>query len=95
MPTFDYKCLKCGEEFEMLQAPKAPSPKCLECGHEETQKLLSAPAVVFKGSGFYKTDSGSKSPTSTPKKDTADSKTKKEDVKKKTENNNKGDNKKS
>lgn len=57
MPNYDYKCLKCGETFEMLQAPKAPAPKCLECGHPETQKLLSPPAVIFKGSGFYKTDS--------------------------------------
>lgn len=58
MPTFDYKCLKCGEVFEKLQAAKEPAPKCLKCGHDETQKLLSPPNIQFKGSGFYKTDAG-------------------------------------
>lgn len=59
MPTYDFKCLKCGNTFEMLQAPKAPYPQCLLCGHAETEKLLAPPAgIIFKGSGFYKTDFG-------------------------------------
>ena len=36
-------------------------PKCLQCGSENVEKLLSPPSVIFKGSGFYKTDSGKKS----------------------------------
>ena len=61
MALFDFKCLKCGHEFEHeLPAGKKTVPKCLECGHPKTQKLLSAPGVIFKGKGFYKTDSRSK-----------------------------------
>lgn len=57
MALFDFKCLKCGHEFEYeLPAGKKTMPKCLECGHPKTQKLLSAPSVIFKGKGFYKTD---------------------------------------
>ena len=35
-------------------------PKCLQCGSANVEKLLSPPPVIFKGSGFYKTDSGKK-----------------------------------
>ena len=58
MPNHQFKCLDCGHKFQMLlPAGHAEEVKCLDCGHPETQKMLSAPGVQFKGEGFYKTDS--------------------------------------
>ena len=60
MPIYEYECLTCGLTFEKRQSftdePKATCPN----GHPETRRLLAAPAIVFKGSGFYVTDSKSK-----------------------------------
>jgi putative FmdB family regulatory protein len=60
MPIYEYECLNCGITFEKRQsfsdAPKAECPN----GHSETRRLLAAPAIVFKGSGFYVNDSKSK-----------------------------------
>jgi putative FmdB family regulatory protein len=57
MPIYEYECLTCGTTFEKRQSfseePKADCPN----GHPETRRLLSAPAIVFKGSGFYINDS--------------------------------------
>jgi putative FmdB family regulatory protein len=64
MPVHDFKCLKCGHSFEAkLPVGHKQVPKCLKCGHPETQKMLSAPGVIFKGNGFYKTDNRSKCET--------------------------------
>lgn len=56
MPIYEYECLECGTTFEKRQSfsdePKADCPN----GHSETRRLLAAPAIVFKGSGFYITD---------------------------------------
>jgi putative FmdB family regulatory protein len=62
MPIYEYECLTCGVTFEKRQSfsdlPKADCPN----GHPNTRRLLAAPAIVFKGSGFYVNDSrGSKS----------------------------------
>ncbi|MFH0820635.1 MAG: FmdB family zinc ribbon protein [Candidatus Peregrinibacteria bacterium] len=65
MPNYNFKCLKCGHEFQALLPAGHNEHPCLECGHEQTQKLLTAPGVHFKGGGFYKTDSR---PKETPKK---------------------------
>ncbi len=57
MPIYEYECLTCGVTFEKRQSfsdePKAGCPN----GHPETRRLLAAPAIVFKGSGFYINDS--------------------------------------
>lgn len=66
MPLYEYQCQSCGERTEVIQnlsdAPLAECPKC----NGPVKKLLSAPAIQFKGSGFYKTDyaSSSSSPSS-------------------------------
>ena len=57
MPTYEYACAKCGHEFEVVQSfSDAPITVCPEC-QGEVKKVFSNVGVVFKGSGFYKTDS--------------------------------------
>lgn len=61
MPTFDYRCSGCGNSFEFQKAfGSKEHPACPACASRKTEKLLSPPSVHFKGSGFYKTDSGAK-----------------------------------
>ncbi|HUP49139.1 MAG TPA: FmdB family zinc ribbon protein [Thermoanaerobaculia bacterium] len=63
MPLYEYECRQCGERVEILQRiSDPPYAHCPKCGGE-MRKLLSSPAIQFRGSGFYKTDyaSGRKS----------------------------------
>ena len=56
MPLYEYQCKKCGHRFERIQKfSDPPVKKCPECGGK-VEQLLSAPAVQFKGSGWYVTD---------------------------------------
>jgi putative FmdB family regulatory protein len=56
VPLYEYECQDCHFRFEKLQRLSDPPPaKCPECGGKISQ-LLSAPAVQFKGSGWYVTD---------------------------------------
>jgi putative FmdB family regulatory protein len=60
MPLYEYQCSKCGHRFEKIQSFSAePIKECPVCGGA-TERLISAPAIQFKGSGFYSTDYGSK-----------------------------------
>jgi putative FmdB family regulatory protein len=63
MPTYEYRCAKCGEDLEVYQTfSEEPLKKHAGCGGKLT-KVLSSVGIVLKGSGFYKTDnrdSGSK-----------------------------------
>ena len=52
MPTFDFQCLKCDHNFTTMLPIGTKEAKCLKCG-SQAKKLLSAPAVHFKGSGFF------------------------------------------
>src|SRR3981081_2239384 len=57
MPIYDYRCDHCGHVFSAVQSYKdEPLEKCPNCG-KKPRRLLSTPAIVFKGSGWYKTDS--------------------------------------
>ncbi len=57
MPTYEYSCKSCGESIEVFQSFNSrPLKKHAECGGE-LKKVFHARGVVFKGSGFYKTDS--------------------------------------
>ena len=59
MPTYDYRCAKCGEDLEVYQTfSEAPLTKHQGCGGKLT-KVLSPAGIVLKGSGFYKTDNRS------------------------------------
>src|SRR5215468_11779266 len=56
MPIYEYECKKCGHRFERIQRFSDPLvKKCPECGGK-VEQVLSAPAVQFKGSGWYVTD---------------------------------------
>jgi len=60
MPTYEYLCNECENSFEAVQSfSEATIDKCPKCGGE-VRKLYSNVGVVFKGSGFYKTDSRTK-----------------------------------
>ena len=66
MPTYEYACTKCGHQFEEFQSfSDAALTECPEC-KGEVQKVYSNVGVVFKGSGFYKTDSRTSKPSTTP-----------------------------
>ena len=61
MPTYQYACTACDERLETVQSfTDAPLTECPACGGT-LRKVFSAVGVVFKGSGFYKTDSRAKS----------------------------------
>ena len=65
MPLYEYQCPKCGHRFERIQKFSDPDPKkCPECGASKIERLLHAPAVQFKGSGWYVTDYGRKGSSS-------------------------------
>ena len=55
MPIYEYRCSK-GHEYERAEGFDAPTEqRCLKCGGS-SRRLISLPAVIFKGSGFYSTD---------------------------------------
>ena len=77
MPLYEYECESCAHRFEVIQKfSDAPISVCPKCGGA-VQKLLSSPAIQFKGSGFYLTDygrgTGSKSESANTKAGKADS----------------------
>jgi putative FmdB family regulatory protein len=64
MPIYDYRCDHCGHAFSAVQSFKDdPLASCPNCGGRP-RRLLSKPAIVFKGSGWYKTDSRGPAPAS-------------------------------
>jgi putative FmdB family regulatory protein len=57
MPTYEYRCTKCGQHVEAVQSfTDDPLTECAVCGGE-LRKVFAPVGIVFKGSGFYKTDS--------------------------------------
>ena len=66
MTTYQYACADCGHQFEVFQSfSEASLTTCPEC-KGEVRKIYSAVGVVFKGSGFYKTDSAKSTKAETP-----------------------------
>jgi putative FmdB family regulatory protein len=58
VPLYEYQCKQCGNRFEKIQSFSAPEIKeCPKCAGE-VEKLISAPAIQFKGSGWYVSDYG-------------------------------------
>ena len=73
MPIYEYQCEACADRFEVKQSMKDdPLTTCPQCG-KRVQRLISSPAIMFKGSGWYVTDysdkmkpsSGSEAPAPT------------------------------
>jgi putative FmdB family regulatory protein len=67
MPLYDYRCHQCGETFEVIQKFADELLKVHENCGGELERLISAPALQFKGTGWYVTDygRGGKTPAST------------------------------
>jgi len=58
MPTYEYQCKTCNHRFEIWQKmTDEPLAVCDECGGH-IRRVIFAPGIVFKGTGFYKTDHG-------------------------------------
>ena len=69
MPLYEYQCDQCGHRFEKIQKFSDPlEDKCPKCGGP-VHKLMSSPAIQFKGSGFYITDYPKGEKGSAPKSD--------------------------
>ncbi|MBW4028095.1 FmdB family zinc ribbon protein [Acidipila rosea] len=61
MPLYEYRCKQCGHQFEKIQSFSAEDEKeCPQC-HGELERLISAPAIQFKGAGWYVNDYAGKS----------------------------------
>lgn len=83
MPLYEYQCAKCGRRTEKIENVSGPHlKKCPHCGGK-VERLLTAPAIQFKGSGWYVTDYAAKAstkdgaaaePASSEKKESSDSK---------------------
>lgn len=72
MPLYEYQCKKCHHRFEKIQKfSDRPVKTCPECGGS-VEKLLSPPAVQFKGSGWYVTDYAKKGSGHTASSDGAE-----------------------
>ena len=75
MPTYESRCKDCGEELEAVQAfTDDPLTVCPNCGGT-LRKVFGSIGITFKGSGFYKTDSRSKSTASKTSDSSSDTKT--------------------
>ena len=81
MPIYEYRCLKCGHQFEKMQniGDHAVS-RCEKCG-ERVTRLFHPVAVRFKGSGFYTTDYGKGSASRKKPKDGQEKKKEKKESK--------------
>lgn len=66
MPTYDYQCRSCGHIIEVVHPMSEEGPTACEVCGGELRRILHPAGIIFKGSGFYKTDSRSTSSASVP-----------------------------
>ena len=65
MPLYTYQCDNCGVQFEKLQKfTDKPIKRCPECNKSTVRRVIQPAGIIFKGSGWYKTDSRSSSSSS-------------------------------
>jgi len=90
MPTYDYLCTSCKNEFEVFQSmTEKPKRSCPECNGPVKRLIGSGAGIMFKGSGFYETDY--KRSSSGESKAKAETKTESKDKPKKAKENNSSD----
>ncbi|HVZ82914.1 MAG TPA: FmdB family zinc ribbon protein [Terracidiphilus sp.] len=66
MPLYEYRCTQCGYSFEKIQSFKAaPETECPRC-HGKLERPLTAPALQFKGAGWYVNDYAGKAAANSP-----------------------------
>jgi putative FmdB family regulatory protein len=83
MPLYEYECDACGQRFEKIQKfSDPPLEVCAKCGKGPIHKLLSSPAIQFKGSGWYITDYARKSSPDSSQKSTSSSESSSSETKK-------------
>jgi len=70
VPLYEYRCKQCGHQFEKIQSFSAPEEKVCPVCQGPVERLISAPAIQFKGSGWYVNDYAAKK--SGPSKPSAD-----------------------
>jgi putative FmdB family regulatory protein len=72
MPLYEYECEACGQHFELIRRFSDPEVDvCSRCGKGPVRRLLSSPAIQFKGSGWYITDYARKAKSETAKSGTS------------------------
>src|SRR3982750_1698538 len=85
MPIYEYECRKCGAHVEAFQKINdKPLTKCRKCGGK-LEKKISAPAIQFKGTGWYVTDYGGKATKSEKSESESSTESKSEKTDKKTQ----------
>jgi putative FmdB family regulatory protein len=73
MPLYEYECQACGERFETIRKfSDPPLETCARCGKGPVTRLLSSPAIQFKGSGWYITDYAKQSRGTSPESGKSD-----------------------
>jgi putative FmdB family regulatory protein len=83
MPLYEYECDACGQRFEKIRKfSDPPLEVCEKCGKGPVHKLLSSPAIQFKGSGWYITDYAKKSSPEQSSKSSSSSESTSSDAKK-------------
>ena len=80
MPLYEYECDACGRRFELIRKfSESELDACTQCGKGPVRRLMSSPAIQFKGTGWYITDYSSKGKAGTDASSTTKSDTKKSD----------------
>jgi putative FmdB family regulatory protein len=75
MPLYSYECSNCGVQFDKLQKfSDKPIKRCPECNKNTAKRVIQPAGIIFKGSGWYKTDSRSASSATVPSTTKKDSK---------------------
>ena len=80
MPIYEYKCNKCGKEFELFQGVTAPAAKSCKFCKGPVRKMMSLSSFHLKGSGWYATDYGGKKAPAGGEKKTEATETKSSDT---------------
>ena len=81
MPLYEYECDACGKRFEVIRKfSESELDACVKCGKGPVRRLMSSPAIQFKGTGWYITDYASKGKSSADTSPSSKDQTKKSDT---------------